>query len=411
MIYKCVCLVTVLLIILLDHLTKQHYVPPPDSCAFAKTCNHTGLSLCGIEKKNLITRLFLDDCDLFEYNCDYHKDYSKTDRGKCPSNETVFTTASSISTKKHLNISTIEATNATASNSEILNTTVTTPGTKQASEPVTTTIFSTTPSLNIPISNITCVCSTVICPDLNVTTQMASPINISTASLNTTISSISTTSITVSSTETITNLTSTEATINLTSTDATINSTITEALSTEATINSTITEATINSTITKATINSDSTKAKINSTITEAKIKSTSTEAMNNINNGVNSTKSLSTLTACTTLKTSPTTEATTTTEATPKNSKENENATAGKDAKTPQDKCVYPKHCNRPRTWETTAKGETRDFYQILRAQFGDRVKIMRDTTHFPRRIAKDFIVNDEGFQFGYHNEWTNEV
>ncbi|XP_045779109.1 uncharacterized threonine-rich GPI-anchored glycoprotein PJ4664.02-like [Maniola jurtina] len=393
MIYKWVCLVTVLLIILLDHLTKQHYIPPPDSCAFAKTCNHTGLSICGIEKKKMITRLFLDDCDLFEYNCDYHKDYTKTNRGKCQTNDTVISsTASYISTKIHLNISTIEENNSTAIISEIVNATLMTPGTIPASE--------TNSSLNTSTMNVTCICPTIICPNSNITTKMAPPISNSTVSLNTTVSSISMTPITVSSTETINNLTSTEATIN-TSTKATISSTITEA-----TINSSITD----STSIKATIDSASTKAKINSTITEATIKSMSTKGVN-ISNSRNSTKRVSALTTCTTLKTtSSTTEAITTTEATiPKNFKENENA--GKDIQTSQDKCVYAKHCNRPQTWETTAKGETRDFYQILRAQFGDRVKLLQDTTHFPRPISKNFIDNNEGFQFGFHNERVNEV
>lgn len=42
--------------------------------------------------------------------------------------------------------------------------------------------------------------------------------------------------------------------------------------------------------------------------------------------------------------------------------------------------------HCSMPSTWETTAIGETRDFIQILRERYGDRVKILRDTTHYPK-------------------------
>ena len=44
-----------------------------------------------------------------------------------------------------------------------------------------------------------------------------------------------------------------------------------------------------------------------------------------------------------------------------------------------------YP-HCSLPSTWETTVMGETRDFVQILRERYGDRVKILRDTTHYPK-------------------------
>lgn len=45
--------------------------------------------------------------------------------------------------------------------------------------------------------------------------------------------------------------------------------------------------------------------------------------------------------------------------------------------------------NCTLPSTWETTPDGETRDFVQILRERFGDRVKIMRDTTHFPKHTT----------------------
>ncbi|CAG4955240.1 unnamed protein product [Parnassius apollo] len=46
-----------------------------------------------------------------------------------------------------------------------------------------------------------------------------------------------------------------------------------------------------------------------------------------------------------------------------------------------PQTPCAtntYPKNCNRPFTWETTLKGERRDMFQILRANFGDKIKTL---------------------------------
>lgn len=66
----------------------------------------------------------------------------------------------------------------------------------------------------------------------------------------------------------------------------------------------------------------------------------------------------------------------------------------------------AYPKDCNRPNTWETTLKGETRDFYQILKARYGDRIKILRHTTHWPRRSAFIMEDNTESFVFGEHVE-----
>lgn len=66
----------------------------------------------------------------------------------------------------------------------------------------------------------------------------------------------------------------------------------------------------------------------------------------------------------------------------------------------------IYPKHCDRPITWETTLKGETRDFFQILKARFGNRFRILEDTTHWPRRATPHINDVDDDFQFGHHNE-----
>jgi hypothetical protein len=55
----------------------------------------------------------------------------------------------------------------------------------------------------------------------------------------------------------------------------------------------------------------------------------------------------------------------------------------------TPSNICnsTYPEGCSRPVTWETTAKGETRDFFKILKQRYGRRANLMRDTTHWPTR------------------------
>ncbi|XP_041982729.1 uncharacterized protein LOC121735840 [Aricia agestis] len=51
-------------------LTQEHYVPPPNHCIMAMTCNHSGIPLCGFDKNKNCNRMFLDECDLYEYNCD-----------------------------------------------------------------------------------------------------------------------------------------------------------------------------------------------------------------------------------------------------------------------------------------------------------------------------------------------------
>lgn len=65
----------------------------------------------------------------------------------------------------------------------------------------------------------------------------------------------------------------------------------------------------------------------------------------------------------------------------------------------------TYSKNCNRPVTWETTEKGETRDFYQILKARFGNKVHLLRHTTHWPKRMLR-YNDETESFLFGRHND-----
>lgn len=42
-------------------------------CFLASMCNHTEIEECGIDKNNSNKRIFLDDCDRWEYNCDFNK--------------------------------------------------------------------------------------------------------------------------------------------------------------------------------------------------------------------------------------------------------------------------------------------------------------------------------------------------
>lgn len=179
-------------------------------------------------------------------------------------------------------------------------------------------------------------------------------------------------------------------------------------------------EAIANYTSIEAMTQITSAKAVTNRTVTEATTELTTTQETATLVLSSNSTVTTFNVT-CTSNPTSttreefntlsvPISESTSTTHKITSTTKLAKNTTGKEEIKTSQVKCEYPKYCKRPRTWETTAKGETRDFYQILRAQFGDRVKVLRDTTHFPRRFAKD-LSNDDAFQFGYHNEKKNEI
>lgn len=42
-------------------------------CYLANSCNHTWTAECGLDKSHSHVRMFLDECDRFEYNCDNRK--------------------------------------------------------------------------------------------------------------------------------------------------------------------------------------------------------------------------------------------------------------------------------------------------------------------------------------------------
>ncbi|KAF9411426.1 hypothetical protein HW555_009773 [Spodoptera exigua] len=208
---------------------------PADDCTMAKVCNHTWRPLCGHNEADSSYRLFLDDCDLFEYNCDNNKTYQNTDVKYCGLNCTR-------SDEHHL---------------------TTTPITTKKETEKTTEVTTSTSS------------TTTLKPDI------------------------------------------------------TDQSTIT------------IASTTTNSTTT-------------------------------------------------TTEKTSTTTKPTSTTT---------------KPKTTPIYKMdCYPKDCTLPSTWETTSVGETRDFVQILNERFGKRVKILRNTSHFPK--APMFFRKSDNFIPGHYSE-----
>lgn len=53
----------------------MYFLQELDVCLLANICNHTDTPECGKEKNSLEIRVFLDECDRIEYNCDYKKGY------------------------------------------------------------------------------------------------------------------------------------------------------------------------------------------------------------------------------------------------------------------------------------------------------------------------------------------------
>ncbi|KAJ8711664.1 hypothetical protein PYW08_008618 [Mythimna loreyi] len=110
--------------------------------------------------------------------------------------------------------------------------------------------------------------------------------------------------------------------------------------------------------------------------------------------------------------KTTEANDITTTTKITPKTNENiinvDENTIPAETKQNPNRKC-YPKHCSMPSTWETTAMGETRDFVQILKERYGDRIRFLRDTTHFPKNPT--YVRKRGAFIPGYHMERQRQI
>nr|XP_034836207.1 uncharacterized protein LOC117992592 [Maniola hyperantus] len=71
--------------LLIPYPTVQHFIWPLHWCLLADICNHTWIPECGTENDEDIhsRRLFIDECDMFEYNCDYVKDYYVINYSDC----------------------------------------------------------------------------------------------------------------------------------------------------------------------------------------------------------------------------------------------------------------------------------------------------------------------------------------
>ncbi|XP_045519454.1 uncharacterized protein LOC123711088 [Pieris brassicae] len=70
--------------LLIPYPSKQHFVWPLHWCLLADICNHTWIPECGAEDEIPTNRkLFIDECDMYEYNCDYERDFEPINYSDC----------------------------------------------------------------------------------------------------------------------------------------------------------------------------------------------------------------------------------------------------------------------------------------------------------------------------------------
>ncbi|CAH2054599.1 unnamed protein product, partial [Iphiclides podalirius] len=62
---------------------EQHLVFPINYCHVATACIHDSQPVCASTLDGCSRRSFLDQCDMFEYNCDYGTDYSTAAKTPC----------------------------------------------------------------------------------------------------------------------------------------------------------------------------------------------------------------------------------------------------------------------------------------------------------------------------------------
>ncbi|XP_075984997.1 uncharacterized protein LOC142982394 [Anticarsia gemmatalis] len=70
------------LVVLLPPTSIPHFIAPLDFCLLADLCNHTWIPECA-DENGTDYRLFIDECDLYEYNCDYKREYTITNYSEC----------------------------------------------------------------------------------------------------------------------------------------------------------------------------------------------------------------------------------------------------------------------------------------------------------------------------------------
>ncbi|CAG9567923.1 unnamed protein product [Danaus chrysippus] len=449
----------------------------------ANICNHTGISICGLNKDHQDHRLFLDDCDMFEYNCDNGKVYLKVDDNLCPQNvtkdinETITTgQTSEITIKTSVTLpSTTTTVKSTINNvtrvpiaTECTRSKKTDSSTTVTESPTTGTNMKDIKTTSAEIQRCTCMdtdsTTTTEIPTIKTLTYSESTDSTlpmtkttQTQSINTSTSTGKSCTCNVPTTESILTTSKVTTTIETTSAkierctcmdrDITTNkinpstTTTTYSESTDTTLptKTTLTKPIDTSTATGKRCTCNLSNTSTMESISTTPITSTTTTTIKprtvskKICTCMDTTTALFTTT--TEFTTSPVTTTSTessktvipsskpgctcsphiissieTTVSSPIYSDESTETTVDYVDVIPTPdgaSCKkYPAHCKRPQTWETTVRGETRDFFQILREKFGDRIKILKDTTHFPRRTVKVVEDYNDAFRFGNHNE-----
>ncbi|XP_045516822.1 cell wall protein DAN4-like [Pieris brassicae] len=347
--------------------TLQHFIPPPSPCLLAQFCNHTGIPLCGKQKEE--KRKFIDDCDMFEFNCDYHKEFKKVADEFC---EIIPETSSTSST---YDTTTMTSQSLTPINSSLI--------TERISSTISSSTESTTPT-TIPSTT----------ESMSRTTESPTPATIpsTTESMSSSIESTTPTTI-PSTTESMSS-----------STENPTTTTIPSATESMASSTDSITPTTIHiATESTTSSRSESTTVQNNTEVISATVITESNQGDMQVTANYTCTSGLTTLATENSSVVTSTIPVLTQTETSSAQAKTN--STIMTTRSTFSVTCnMYPKDCERPVTWETTSKGETRDFYQILRAKYGNRVKLLRATTHWPTGVVYRF--NEENFRFGRHNE-----
>ncbi|CAH0731965.1 unnamed protein product, partial [Brenthis ino] len=360
---------------------------PPQPCLSAQICNHTGTAICGIEINDKHNRIFLDECDMFEYNCDNHKAYYPTEFSNClQSPQTTTTNLQTLSsTSIEVNTTTKETTKTSFPESDNVTKATVTEITQMPLNLTTVTVTSVTTS---PTTTTTA--STSSEPIHSTDTTAMTTNTLTTQLLTTTSTPIQTTIETTTETMTTSMTTNTLTTPSMITTSTPIQTTV-ETTTKMITKMSTIDD--------KNTTNA----TKLTSTTCTARPQNITTSQIKEKQDCCSSTPSIKETSVTTAL-----TEATLTTiyEKNSIKTTTTETTSSKNQSVATLVTCEYPKYCDRPHTWETTAKGETRDFYQILKARYGNRVKILRDTTHWSRRMTPNVNDIDDNFQFGRHNE-----
>ncbi|CAK1545649.1 unnamed protein product [Leptosia nina] len=410
-------------------------------CLLADICNHTWIPECGAEDDIPANRkLFIDECDMYEYNCDYERDYEPINYSDCfnipatgcppvkPCPEIPPCPDHRLQ-KKGDKYKFIRTTPRDSLRRHRRTTTeISLPkhmlrGRRRYTPWLARTRKPADPCLLAQICNHTGI---PVCGKHKETEQRKfldecdmfeyncdyhkefSQINIEECDETTSITTTSTAPSSSTGTTTSSPYTTTAASTTSTTTPSTTFTTTEKTTSTTSTTTETTTPSTTSTTVETTTTRRTSSpiesttitteEPSTKSAVSELTIKYTCTSGIATISTSPLPITSLTDVTRPHPPSTSITTPSTTTVLTTVQSTTTTAPATLVTCS-------TYPKDCDRPVTWETTSKGETRDFYQILRDRCGDRVKLLRATTHWPIP-AVVYRYNEENFRFGRHNE-----